>query len=208
VLALLATASGDFRAAALWMLLALVIDAMDGTMARAVGVSEAVPDIDGRRLDDMVDFLNYVIVPAVFLTATGAVSSWLWTVFPVLASAYGFAQTDVKTDDHFFVGFPSYWNVVAIYAWTLQVSPGVTGLFLVVFAIGVFVPIKYLYPSRTAPLWKTNNTGAALWTIVVAAAIALPERLADWPLIELSLLYPIYYGIASLALGGIHRRRG
>ncbi len=207
VLALLETAAGDYRAAALWMLAALVIDAVDGTLARALRVREVLPSVDGRRLDDLVDYLNYVIVPAVFMVSTGALGSWTWAALPVLASAYGFAQADAKTEDHFFLGFPSYWNVVALYLWTLDVQPPPSQWIVAGFAVAVFVPVKYVYPSRTAPLFRTTNAGAVLWTTTVAAAIAFPQRLAGLPLIELSLLYPIYYVGISLWLGGLHRSR-
>ncbi|MDJ0787133.1 MAG: CDP-alcohol phosphatidyltransferase family protein, partial [Myxococcota bacterium] len=99
VLSLLAIQAGAYRTAAIWMLVAFVIDSVDGTLARRVGVSWVVPRIDGRRLDDVVDFLNYVIVPAVFFMGTGTLSHWAWVAIPVLASAYGFSQVAAKTDD-------------------------------------------------------------------------------------------------------------
>ena len=206
VLALLASAAGDFRAAALWMLVALVIDAVDGTLARAVRVKEALPGFDGRRLDDLVDYLNYVVVPAVFLVACGAVPHWAFAAAPVLASAYGFSQADAKTDDHFFLGFPSYWNVVALYAWGLGLTPPATAALLLVLSALVFVPLKYVYPSRTRRLRLASSLGAALWTALVAAAVALPQRPSGAPLLELSLLYPAYYVAVSCWLGGWFRR--
>jgi phosphatidylcholine synthase len=84
-----------------------------------------LPGIDGRRLDDIVDYLNYVVVPAVFMASAGSLVHWSFAAAPILASAYGFAQTEAKTDDHYFLGFPSYWNVVAIYLWGLDVGPAV-----------------------------------------------------------------------------------
>ncbi len=208
LVATLAAARGDLPAAALWMLVALAIDSVDGTLARAARVAELLPGFDGRRLDDLVDYLNYVIVPALFLVFAGCVPHWGWVALPVLASAYGFSQSDAKTEDHFFLGFPSYWNVVAIYAWALGLTPWVTVAWLVGLTIAVFVPLKYLYPSRMAFLFYTTNAGAALWTAVVAAAIAWPERLGHLHLIELSLLYPAYYVAVSIWLGGLQRRQG
>jgi phosphatidylcholine synthase len=108
------------------MLAALAINSVDGTLARAFGVAEVLPGIDGRRLDDLVDYLNYVIVPAVFMVSSDALPGWGWAALPVLASAYGFSQREAKTDDDFFLGFPSYWNVVAIYLWQLDLSPALS----------------------------------------------------------------------------------
>jgi phosphatidylcholine synthase len=207
VAALLEAAEGDLRASALWMLLALTIDAVDGTLARMARVHEVLPGIDGRRLDDIVDYLNYVVVPAVFLVQAGSVVHWTLAAAPVLSSAYGFAQSDAKTDDHFFVGFPSYWNVVAIYLWCFAVDPRVGSALVLLLAAAVFVPVRYLYPSRMSRLWWTTNVGAALWVVALAAALAFPTRLARLHLVGLSLLYPAYYVLLSFHLGGIQRRR-
>jgi len=124
VAALLAIGAQDFSLAALLMLVALFIDSVDGTLARAARVKEVLPRFDGRRLDDMVDYLNYVIVPCVFLVAGGLLPHWWAAAPPIPASAYGFSQVDAKTEDDFFLGFPSYWNVIAIYAWLLEVLDG------------------------------------------------------------------------------------
>jgi len=206
LLALLAAAAGDFRAAALWMVLALAIDGVDGTLARQARVKEVVPGIDGRRLDDIIDYLNYVVVPVAFLYWLGAIDSPLVAAAPILASAYGFSQADAKTDDHFFVGFPSYWNVVAIYVWAFEFGSGVTAALLLLLSAAVFVPLKYVYPSQMRSLWWSTNLGAGVWTLVVAAAIALPAFAAGWHLWEVSLLYPAWYVALSFWMGGLAHR--
>ncbi len=206
LIALEAAAGGDFRASALWMLVALSIDAVDGTLARRARVSEVVPGIDGRRLDDIIDYLNYVIVPIAFLSFSGAIESVWVAAAPILASGYGFSQADAKTEDHFFVGFPSYWNVVAIYVWVFDFSVAATALLLIALAFAVFIPLKYVYPSRMQSLWWSTNVGAALWVVVVALAIGFPERSAGWHLIEISLLYPVWYVALSFWLGGLAHR--
>jgi len=148
-IALVAIGDGDFRTAAMLMLATLVIDSADGTMARAVGVREVLPGFDGRRLDDIIDFLNYVIVPVVFMLAAGNLPHWSVGAFPILASCYGFSQVAAKTEDGFFLGFPSYWNFVALYAWGLGVAPAIGTVVVVILSIGVFVPLKYL-PEHAA----------------------------------------------------------
>ncbi len=204
VLALLASGSGRLREAALWMLLALFIDAIDGSFARLARVKEVLPGTDGRTLDDVIDFLNYVIVPIVFLVQADLVAWPAVVAAPVLASAYGFSQTDAKTDDHFFKGFPSYWNVVALYAFVLPMPPALLSTLLLVLSVMVFVPIKYVYPSRTPVLQRTTLAGGATWTVALLVALVRPPARE---LVLASLLFPAYYVVLSLVVGGLARRR-
>jgi phosphatidylcholine synthase len=205
VLALVAIGAGNFSAAALWILAALAVDSVDGTLARAVRVKDVLPEVDGRRLDDMVDFLNYVIVAMVFMAASGQLLSVWWAAIPVLASAYGFSQADAKTDDGFFLGFPSYWNVIAIYAWLFGVSPLTGTLVVLGFSVLVFVPLKYVYPSRSPVLRRSTLAGSALWMIVLALACLRPEAPVSRALTWASLLLPAWYFAVSLVYGGLHR---
>jgi phosphatidylcholine synthase len=201
--ALLEAARGDLRASALWMLAAFAVDSVDGTLARAAHVHERTPNIDGRRLDDVVDYLNYVIVPCFFLAQGGFVATG-WTALPALASAYQFAQADAKTEDHFFLGFPSYWNFVAIYAWLLEASSSTTAAWLLGLSILVFVPIKYLYPTRMTRFARTMILGAAAFTALLTLACATSDAALRTHAARLSLVYPAAYGALSLWLGGFH----
>jgi phosphatidylcholine synthase len=205
--ALLETARGHPRLALLWMLVALAIDSVDGTLARRAQVERMVPRIDGRRLDDIVDYLNYVIVPVFFLAWGGRIEPLALAAAPVLASAYGFSQTEAKTEDGYFLGFPSYWNVVALYAWLLELSAPVTTGWLVALSIGVFVPLKYLYPSQMRAWGRVMNAGAGVWILLVAALLLWPELpgYAAWA--WLTLAYPVGYVVLSFWLGGLSRRR-
>jgi len=205
VAALLCISSGEFHRAILWILMALFIDAVDGMMARAVGVSHVLPRFDGRRLDDMVDFFNYVLVPAVFLVSANLVVHWVVVGPPILASAYGFSQLDAKTDDDFFLGFPSYWNVLVIYLWLLELGPLAGSLWVTALSILVFVPFKYLYPSRMKVLWRTNAALSAACILFIGYAAFDPIRARALHLVEASLVYPAFYFTLSLWLGGIHR---
>jgi phosphatidylcholine synthase len=204
--ALLETARGHPRAALVCMLVALVIDSVDGTLARRADVERVVPRIDGRRLDDIVDYLNYVIVPVFFLAWQGYVEPLALAAAPVLASAYGFAQTEAKTDDGYFLGFPSYWNVVALYAFLLEASPAVTTAFLVALSIGVFVPLKYLYPSQMTAWGRAVNGGAALWILAVTTLLLVPALPGYAALAWATLAYPLGYVALSFWLGGFARR--
>jgi phosphatidylcholine synthase len=205
VAALVAIGHGALEAAAVLLLLAFAIDSVDGALARAVGVSRVLPQIDGRRLDDMVDFLNYVIVPAVFMVAAGTLPHWGVAAIPVLASCYGFSRVDAKTEDDFFLGFPSYWNFVALYAWGLGVS-AVTGTLVVTcLSVLVFIPFKYAYPSKLRRLRGTTALLGTAWCMAVAVCFIAKERLAGFPLLEITLLFPVYYFAISFWLGGLQR---
>jgi phosphatidylcholine synthase len=196
---------------ALWFgLLALFVDGTDGMLARRLRVSETIPWFDGARLDDIVDYLTYAFAPVVLLWTggflpDGAVGAVL-AALPLLASSYQFCRTDAKTADHFFLGFPSYWNVVAFYVVVLELSPEVTGVLLAVFAVLVFVPIRYVYPSRTQVL---RSVSIALTTVWLAAYAVLLWQLPDpHPLVvAVSLAYLAYYAGLSLYLTMVLPRR-
>jgi phosphatidylcholine synthase len=193
-LALAAAAEHRFPDVFRWLAVALAIDCTDGALARAVGVRRVLPYFDGARLDDIVDYLTYVLVPIVMLHLGGFFPpehAWV-AAAPLLASAYGFCRSDAKTEDHYFRGFPSYWNVVALYAYGLGMSAEATAASVVALSVLVFAPLKFLYPSR-APRFRRSSIGlGALWALVMLYAIWM---LPDVPEIVLwaSLAYPAYY---------------
>jgi phosphatidylcholine synthase len=202
LLALRATVAGDAAGAFLWMTYTLVVDAIDGTLARAVRVKEVLPWVDGSRLDDVVDYFTYVVVPAFFLLQMNLLpAGWAVPIVSLvaIASGYGFSQTTAKTADHFFTGFPSYWNVVAFYLYALGWSPAVNAAWVVAFAIGVFVPIRYVYPSRTPTLrWLTVTLGS-IWGVALIYILLHLHTAPRW-LVTASLAFPIYYFLLSLVL--------
>ena len=210
ILALLATARGDVAQAFWWMAYTLAVDAVDGTLARLVGVKQVLPWIDGARLDDCVDYFTYVIVPACFLLLTGLlppVGGVFVVTLMTAASAYGFAQTTAKTADHYFTGFPSYWNVVAFYLHMLGWAPVTNAVVVTLFAIGVFVPIRYVYPSRTTTLRPLTVGLGIIWALALSWALLDIEAAPRW-VIQASLAYPVYYAALSLALHFRHFRAG
>ncbi|HEY0237835.1 MAG TPA: CDP-alcohol phosphatidyltransferase family protein [Friedmanniella sp.] len=196
---------------ALWILLAaLVVDGTDGMLARWLKVSETIPGFDGARLDDIVDYLTYVFAPVVLLLASNRLPPGPWGVvlaaLPLLASCIQFCRRDAKTEDHYFLGFPSYWNVVAFYAVVLDLTPAAVAAVLVTCSVLVFVPIKYIYPSRTHSFRVLNLVLAGLWLVlyaVILAGMPHPNALA----LALSLAYLAYYLLASVLLTTLHRFR-
>jgi phosphatidylcholine synthase len=201
VFALWEIGRGGFARAAIYLLAALAIDSVDGTLARRVRVAERLPQINGRTLDDVVDYLNYAIVPVVFLLALGSFVHWSVAVLPVIASAYGFAQVDVKTEDDFFLGWPSYWNVVALYVWLLDLSPAAASAWVALFSALIFVPLKYIYPSKLRRLRGVTAAGGTLWVIAMALIAQRPPGAARDVATWLSLAYPAYYVAMSAWLG-------
>jgi phosphatidylcholine synthase len=203
LLALDATARGAYAAAFAWMAIAMFVDCTDGTLARRVHVKEVLPYFDGSKLDDIVDYLNYVLVPIVLATRAGLLPGGALGLaigaLPLLASAYGFCESEAKTTDNFFTGFPSYWNVVVLYLYVLRWPTWVNAGVLVLLAILVFVPIRYLYASRTATARTVTYVGGALWGLSVfwlLLQFPTPSR----GLAIVSLIFPAYYIALSLWL--------
>ena len=199
VFTLALVAQNRYREALALMGLALILDATDGTFARAARVKERVPRVDGARLDDIVDYLNYVLVPCFLLVWADLLPAghrWWIVCMPLLASAYGFSQTDAKTADHHFLGFPSYWNVVAFYCFVLGWSPWFNGLLVMVLSVMVFVPIRYLYPSRNTLLQGLTIGLGAIWGVLCFAVVYLLPDPPDY-LVLGSLFFPAYYLVLS-----------
>ena len=201
-LAVLSIEQGDFRSAFFLMALAVVFDATDGALARAARVKELIPGFDGEALDGIVDYFNYVIVPALFLFRANLLPSddalWL-AVLPLLASAYGFCQKNAKTADHFFLGFPSYWNIVVFYLYVLKTPLWLNAFLVIALSVLVFVPIRYVYPSRSPHFRAQTNVLGALWAalvLYVMYTLPAPPR----ALVFASLAFPAYYTALSLWL--------
>lgn len=200
VLAIKAALSGDALRAFQLMFLTIFIDGTDGTLARKLEVWKRVPHIDGRRLDDLVDFFTYVIGPMVAMVALGMLPDNLliWAP-PILASAFGFANIAAKTEDDYFLGFPSYWNLVALYLYFLGWPVWANSVLILALAALVFAPIRFIYPSKTKPFQMTTVGFGLIWSLQTLALVVCPDKLPPWWLAS-SLLYPIYYVSLSLYL--------
>lgn len=200
VLALKAAVAGDALLAFQWMFLTIFIDGTDGTIARQLKVWERLPRIDGRRLDDIVDYFTYVAVPTAAMVWLGMLPDSVFVWAPILlASAIGFANVEAKTEDDYFMGFPSYWNLVALYLFCLNWPVWANTVVILTLSVLVFAPIRFIYPSKTKPFrWLTVIWGL-IWSVQTFALVAVPERLPEWWL-PVALLYPVYYVSLSLYL--------
>jgi phosphatidylcholine synthase len=204
----LAVIEGRFEVAFLYMIAATVVDATDGLLARAARVKQVLPGFDGGRLDDIVDYLTFVFLPVLLLYKAGSLpAEWAGLVASVvlLSSAYGFASADAKTSDHFFTGFPSYWNIVSLYIYVAGLPPLFNAVLLLVLSALVFVRFGYVYPSRTPVLRTLTIAAGVVWScLLLAVVLALPERRTG--LLAISLAYPVYYLLLSVALQSRRRR--
>lgn len=188
LLALREIVDGSPTSALMWMGIAVVIDAVDGTFARRANVKEFASEIDGELLDNLIDFFNYVIVPAVFILLIPTVPSAMRefaAALIIIASAYQFSHRQAKTCDHFFRGFPSYWNLVVCYLFLWRFDHWFNLGLIICLTILSFVPIKYIYPSRLeyfsgnalvrrAVLWGTLIWGGATFAMVFTYPVESP----------------------------------
>lgn len=201
--------AGDLRTAFLWMAAALCVDMFDGTLARLVRTKEATPNFDGALLDNIVDYFNYVLVPALFLLKTELLPvdyRMLAASLVCISSGYQFSQTNAKTDDHYFVGFPSEWNVIVFYLCLFTLPPQVNLAIILALVLLVFIPIKYLYPSRTERFRRTTIVLSGIW--MVSTAVVLYQYPDPHPLLlAVSVLYVAYYLGASLLINWQGRYR-
>jgi phosphatidylcholine synthase len=201
-----------FRDSFLLMVIATVVDATDGTLARRVRIKEAVPSFDGRRLDDIIDFLTYTFLPLLLIYRAGILPAGFegCLFLPLVASAYGFCQVQAKTDDGFFLGFPSLWNVVAFYLYALPFGSWVSLGIVVVLAFLTFVPSRYLYPSLPGKFNRFMSILGIPWSVSLVWLISsLPDSASrrDPALLWgawASLSYPLLYLGASWAISVDH----
>ena len=195
-MAVLIVHGGDtsFRRAFVLMMLATAIDSTDGWLARKARVKEVLPGFDGRALDDLIDFHTYASLPLLLLWRAGTLPdglAWL-LLLPLLSSAYGFSQVNAKTDDGFFLGFPSYWNIVAFYLYVLHPPAWLSAAVIVTFAVLTFVPTTYLYATRGGPFARLINAGAAIWFVLLG--LVLFGRFGNPRTIAIvSMIYPLTY---------------
>jgi len=193
-LALIAIFNDDPLLACIYLGLAAVVDGTDGFLARRCDVHRWTPNFDGRKLDDIIDYLNYVLIPIYaayhFNLVTGP---WVWTLpIALIAAVYGFSNEAAKTSDGYFTGFPNYWNGLVFYIYVLHTPSWLNGMLFLFFAFMVFVPIKYIYLSQTVHFRKLTVALTLIWMAMIAYSLAtfyLPDR----TVVILSLFYVVYY---------------
>ncbi len=207
-LALAAVMAGEFREALMWLILGLVIDGVDGSLARWARVKERAPRIDGDTLDLIIDYLTYVFVPAVLIVRAGLVPEGLapWLAGLILVSAlYDFTRRDLKTPDNYFRGFPGLWNLVAFYLLIGRADPQVGAAVVVALAGLTFAPVHFVHPFRVTDYGRWLPALATLWAAVTAALLW-----PDWSEVtHAGLLWTsLTLGAVLFALGLLRTVRG
>ena len=175
-LALLAIEARDWRLALVWLAVALAIDSFDGTLARWTRVKTNAPRIDGDTLDLIIDYLNYVFVPAVLIWRAELLPAPLapWLCGAILVSAlYNFTRRDLKTEDHYFRGFPALWNVVAFYFFVTRPVPDAAAIVVAALAALTFTSVPVVHPFRV--------TDYGRWLPLLALAWAMATIALAWP---------------------------
>jgi phosphatidylcholine synthase len=184
---------------ALWVLgVAVLIDSVDGALARLVQTKKYAPLIDGALLDNIIDYITWTIAPLFWLHAMMSLPVWVLLAC-ALASAFGFSNVRAKTEDHYFLGFPSYWNIVVFYIFVLDFTAEVASAILLVFAVMTFLPIKFLYPSRNDFLRPITFIFGTLFVLQLMALIYFFDK-SPRGLIYSSFLFPVYYFSVSFYL--------
>ncbi len=195
LLAIMATVQHQWQAAFFWLAMAALVDSLDGTLARRFKVKGLLPGFDGALLDNIIDYQTYVIVPAIFLYEAKLLPASVTIAgiaMVVLASAFQFCQSDAKTDDNTFKGFPSYWNVVVFYMFMFDANLWVNFWVIATLTVLVFVPIRYLYPSRMVRYQKLTLGLTTIWGIL-CLIVWLQYPGFNPGILWASLLYVVYY---------------
>ena len=183
LLALIAAARGDWQVMFVWLGVALIVDTIDGPLARRVGVTRVLPRWSGERLDLIVDFLTYTAVPAFALSQADLLPEAYRLpagIAVMMSSLFHMADQDSKTKEGYFVGFPAIWNVVILYLFAFMPHPFVSLAIVTVFVVLTFVPILCVHPFRVAGLRGFSVAVTALWLVAAIGAVANPFPSPLW----------------------------
>jgi phosphatidylcholine synthase len=205
LLALRSANDGDVQMMFVWLGVALIVDAVDGPLARAIDVKTVLPRFSGERLDLIIDYLTYVVVPAFALYLSDLLPEpfrLTAAAAMLLSSVFHVADLNSKTEDGYFVGFPAIWNVVLLYLFAFQLPPYVALVIVMLFVTLTFVPILSVHPFRVARLRPLTCAVTLVWIAAAAFAVANPFPSPLWVqvLLVLTAVYLASIGLArSLA---------
>jgi len=201
-LTLLAIFEQNWRAVIGWMIIAMFVDGFDGMLARWFHVKEYAKGVDGALMDNIIDYLNYVVVAALILVKAPnlmpAGFEMIAAFLVLLTSAYQFTQVDAKTDEQsfFFKGFPSVWNFLVIYMMLIGLNPWINLALLLICNILVFVPVKYIYPTRNTRLRRLTLGLTYLYGAIGVWGLLQYPSVPQW-VVWISLAYVVYYASLS-----------
>jgi phosphatidylcholine synthase len=203
--ALLAAVRGDWPLMFLWLGVALVVDAVDGPLARAANVAQVLPRWSGDTLDLVVDFTTYVFVPAYAVAAAGLMpDAWALpaAAIIVITGTLYFADRDMKTADNFFRGFPAVWNLIVFYLLLLRPAPAICAAVIALFTILTFVPIRVVHPFRVRRLRTVTVALLTLWSALALAALKQGLAPAPWISAMVCLIGAYFFLVGVLPARG------
>lgn len=195
LLAMILATGGHWAGMFFCLGLALIVDGIDGPLARKFKVAETLPRWSGETLDLIVDFTTYVFVPAYAIAASGLVPNALAVpagVLVIVTGALYFADRHMKTADNYFRGFPAVWNLAAFYLYLLEPSQWLATALIVALAALSFAPIKFLHPLRVKRLRAFNIALLAAWAVLAALAVFRdldPGPYVIWPLVAIAVYF-------------------
>lgn len=200
LLALLAILENNPQMSFVWMGVTLLIDGIDGTLARRYDVKNQVPEFDGSVLDLIIDYLTYVFVPAIFIYYYIPLpygTQILSVAIILLSSFFCFCNVNMKSKDNYFVGFPATWNIVALYFVVINPPAWLTFLAIIGLAVLSVVPVKFLHPFRVRKAMALNVLFTILWLVSSGFLIAQYGDFKTWTLVIwwVSGLYFLGFGI-------------
>ncbi len=198
--ALLAIFSGNARNFFIFQGISLFIDSTDGFLARRWNVKTWASELDGRKLDDIIDFLNYTFLPVAFAYKFGLITDvWIFVLLLVLiTSVYGFCQNVAKTSDGYFTGFPNFWNIVVFYLYFFNFSIPVNAIIMMLFSVFIFVPVRFL--SYSSPILRRSSYALSFLYILLLGIIIVNFYKLDIRLVWFSLIVPLCYFSTSIYL--------
>ena len=209
-LAIISILENDLVGAFLWLGLALLIDGIDGTLARKIGVTDKTPNIDGSTLDNVIDYLNYVIIPALMIYWFQLVPQGWEIILPAgifAVSLSTFANMNMKTSDYYFSGFPAVWNIVVLYFYILGSDKWLDGWInvgvIILFFILTFIPIKFVHPLRVKKIRNITIFATILWsatTLKLVTSNSTNNLLNDEKIVmSIWVLSSIYFAIICIS---------
>jgi len=194
--ALLLIVRGEPQYSLFVLALAVIVDSVDGTLARKADVTTYAPYIDGALMDNIADYLNWVLLP-VFWAYTFLDLPFFAGSVVLFMSLLGFSHKQAKTEDNFFRGFPSYWNIVILYLYVLGANSWISAAVMLILAIMVIVPVKFIYPSRTSKWKKPTLLLSIPYTVIIFMMLYFLRETPLW-LTLASFYYPVYYVAVSI----------
>lgn len=211
LLALHFTAMGEWQLVFSWLGLALIVDALDGPLARKLEVAAVLPRFNGATLDQAVDYLNYCVVPAFIILESGIFEDWL--AIPVaggmvVSSLFHIADKSSKTADGYFVGFPAVWNIACFYLFVF--APGAGAAVALILALGVltFIPAKWVHPFRVRHFRLVTMAVVVCWGVAAihVVLIGFPGTPGAQVVLVITMLYLVALGLArTLGFGAAEK---